>query len=157
MRPPGLDPLSVQAKLVLAERLLDDLDGIGDLDPARLEADRLLRHAVERILTQVVDLAVAVNGHLASARLGTGPSSYRDSFRLAARAGALPAELADRLLPSVGMRNVLTHEYATVDLEFVARAARTARADYRAYVTAVARWLRAEAPDPEHPGPGRSA
>ena len=141
MTPPRLDPLSVQAKLALADRLLTDLDGVGAVDAERLERDRLLRHAVERILTQLVDLAVSVNSHLAAARLGAGPSSYRESFQLAAETGAVPAELAARLLASVGLRNVLVHEYAAVDLALVARAVELARTDYRSYVVSVARWL----------------
>lgn len=142
MTPPALDAASVQAKLVLLDRLLADLDGAGEVSARRLEDDRFLRHGVERILTQLVDLAVSVNGHVAAARLGRGPSSYRESFALAADTGALTSDLAARLLPSVGLRNVLTHEYATVDLELVAAAVEPARTDYRAYVVSVARWLR---------------
>ena len=65
----------------------------------------MTRHAVERILTQLVDLAVSVNGHVAAARLGRGPATYPESFRLAAEAGLLDAQLADQLAPSSGLRN----------------------------------------------------
>lgn len=141
MTPPALDVGAVQAKLRLMRALLDDLDTAGNVDLRRLQADRMLRHAVERILTQLVDLAVAVNGHLAVARLGTGADTYRESFALAVRAQALPADLAERLSPSVGLRNVLTHEYVTVDLTLVVHAVELARTDYRSYVRAVATTL----------------
>jgi uncharacterized protein YutE (UPF0331/DUF86 family) len=138
MTPPVLDGAMLQAKLRAMRELLDDLDALPSIDLAALQADRMLRHGVERILTQLVELAVAVNGHLAVAQLGRGAATYRESFALAARAGALPADLAERLAPSVGLRNVLVHEYAAVDLRLVVAAVDQARTDYRAYVAAIA-------------------
>ena len=101
----------------------------------------MLRHAVERNLTQLVELAAAVNAHVAVARLGRGATTYRESFALAAEAGAVPRDLAERLAPSAGPQNVLVHEYAQVDLALVARGVELARSDDRTYVREVARSL----------------
>jgi uncharacterized protein YutE (UPF0331/DUF86 family) len=101
----------------------------------------MLRHAIERILSQVVDLAVSVNSHISAALLGRSSSSYRESFDLAREAGVLGPELTERLKPSVGLRNVLAHEYVEVDLAVVADAPRLALADYRDYVRSVTSWL----------------
>jgi uncharacterized protein YutE (UPF0331/DUF86 family) len=139
--PPALDTALVHAKLRAMRELLDDLDAAGPVDTARLTGDRMLRHAVERILTQLVELAAAINGHLAVGRLGRGATTYRESFTLAAQAGVVPEDLAARLAPSAGLRNVLVHEYAQVDLALVARGVELARTDYRAYVREVARRL----------------
>ena len=57
---------------------------------------------------------------------------------MAAQAGALPQELAERLAPSAGLRNVLVHEYVDVDLDQVVTAVALARTDYRSYVRAIA-------------------
>jgi Uncharacterized conserved protein len=48
--------------------------------------------------------------------LGRAPADYRTSFALAQEAGALEPELVTRLQASVGLRNVLTHEYVDIDL-----------------------------------------
>jgi uncharacterized protein YutE (UPF0331/DUF86 family) len=141
MTPPDVDAGSVHAKLRLMRQLLDDLEGAGPVTRERLEQDRLLRYAVERILTQLVELAVAINGHLAAARLGAGPADYRSSFDLAERAGALDAELAARLAGSVGLRNILVHEYVEVDLDVVVRSVGLALTGYRDYVRSIARSL----------------
>jgi uncharacterized protein YutE (UPF0331/DUF86 family) len=58
-----------------------------------------------------------------------------------ARSGVLPVELAERLAPSAGLRNILVHEYVEVDLAQVVRAAERARTDYREYVAAIAQAL----------------
>jgi len=123
--------------------LLDDLRSVRGVTAGELDRDRMTRHAVERILTQLVDLAVSVNGHVAAARLGRGPATYRDSFRLAAEAGLLDAQLADQLAPSSGLRNILTHEYVEVDLQLVAQSLERALVDYPRYVRSVAAFLAA--------------
>ena len=63
MTPRPLEPAVVQARLRLMKDLLDDLASAGDVDADRLRSDRLLLRAVERILTQLVDLAVSVTAH----------------------------------------------------------------------------------------------
>jgi uncharacterized protein YutE (UPF0331/DUF86 family) len=139
--PPNLDSDAILAKLHLLRELLDDLASIGDTPAERLSSDRLTRHAVERILTQLVDLAVSINSHVATLQLGRGPGSYRESFELAAKAGAISPDLARELAPSVGLRNILTHEYAAIDIGIVANSVPRAVESYRQYITELARFL----------------
>lgn len=150
MTPPELDVDACQQKLMLLSDLLSDLDRHGDPTGAQLRTDRDLRHIIERVLTQLVDITVATNSLLARAQGLRRPGGYRDSFLLLADAGVLPAELMDRLAPSAGMRNLLTHEYGRIDHDLVAAAVPRARADFRAYVEAVAQLLAEE----EGSGPG---
>ena len=128
-------------RLGLMRELLADLDSVGEVDARRLRDDRLTRHAVERILTRLVDLAVSINSHVAGSA-GKTPSSYRESFHAAVAAGLINVDLAQRLAPSAGLRNVLTHDYVDIDLGLVAGAVTASRRDYGEYVTAVARTLR---------------
>jgi hypothetical protein len=65
-----------------------------------------LRHAIERILSQLVELAVSINSHIVVARQGTSPTTYRQSFRDVGAIGVLPSELAARLAVAAGLRNV---------------------------------------------------
>ncbi len=141
MTPRNLDHQALHAKLHLLRDFLDDLASVGEVSADRLSDDRLARHAIERILTQLVDLAVAINGHVASVYLGRGPADYRESFELAAKAGAISTDLARELAPSVGLRNVLTHEYATIDLGIVASSVPLALDRYRRYAGQIARFL----------------
>lgn len=141
MTPPTLDFGVVQSRLSLIGQLLDDLERAGEVTVARLTSDRMLRHAVERILSQIVELAVSVNSHVSSAILARAPKNYRESFDLACSAGVLEPQLAERLKPSVGLRNVPAHENVEVDLAAVAAATHLALADYHDYVRSVSSWL----------------
>jgi uncharacterized protein YutE (UPF0331/DUF86 family) len=50
-------------------------------------------------------------------------------------------QLAKELIPSVGMRNVLVHEYVEIDLDKVAAAIPLARDGYRRYLASVAAYV----------------
>lgn len=120
---------------------LATLARIGPVTEALLLDDELLRYAVERILTQLVDTAVAINSHIAAALLGRTSDDYRSTFAAAADAGAFGPGLAARLAPSVGLRNVLIHDYTDTDLGILVASVPRALTDYRDYVTSVAQFL----------------
>lgn len=138
MSPRALDWRSVQAKLRLMQSLLDQLRSIGPVDTARMTTDPVVGLAVERVLTQLVELAFGINGHVVVARLDRAPDSYRASFALAAEAELITPGLAASLTPSVGLRNVLVHNYTQVDRQVVADAVPLALDQYGEYVRQVA-------------------
>ncbi len=136
-----IDPEIVQERLVLMTALLSDLDGVGEVTADRLERERLIRHAVERIVTQLVDLAVSINSHIIASTKGQVPATYRESFKAVADLGVIEHDLAAELAPSAGLRNILTHEYITVDLRILARSVPIAAALYKRYTNAVAKFV----------------
>ncbi len=141
MTPRRLDVDVARNKLAAIEDTCDVLASLGGIDADRLRFDPVVAAAVERLIGRLVDLAVDVNSHLAVALLGRAPSEYRESFDLMAQAGVIELAMAVRLKPSVGMRNVIVHEYVRLDLARVAAVVPEAIDAYRAYVTAVARFL----------------
>lgn len=143
MSPRDLQPAVLQSRLAQMRLLLDDLERVDTPNAFELTQDRFLRHVVEHVLVQLVQLAVAVNSHVTAAELGRSVPDYRSSFNAAAEAGLIDADLAASLAPSVGLRNVLVHEYLDVDLAVVAGAIPQAQENFAAYVTAASRWLSA--------------
>lgn len=142
MSPRDLSAAAVGVRLRLMRELLDDLAALGEVSERSLTEDRLSRRALERILTQLVDLAADINQHVVSSRTDRAPVDYRSSFDAAAELGLLPRDLADALKPSVGLRNVLVHQYVNADLRIVAAAVPLAEDQYAEYVRRVAEWLR---------------
>lgn len=129
--------------------LLDHLEGLKINGSADL-ADLGVRLQVERVVTQVVNLAVEINAHVSSTVLGRPPADYQMGFDRMVEAGWLQTDLASTLKPSVGLRNILTHEYVDTDLELVARAVPLALRDYREYFRSVASSLQAGGGSPAH-------
>lgn len=146
MTPPAVDWRALHAKLRRLQDLLDQLQSIGPVGAARLEAEPVTALAVERILTLLVDLAFSCNSHVCVARLGRAPDTYAASFALAADAGMIDSALSTALRPSAGLRNVLVHEYVDIDRSLVAAAVPLALRGYSEYVRQVARFLTSHAP-----------
>ena len=141
MTPRPVDVASVQAKLRSLDELGSALRLVGEVDGARLEQDVLLRLAVERALTQTVDLVVAVCSHVVAAETTSVPTTYRDAVRAAAEHGLISTDLARSLVAAVGLRNILVHEYTRADLSIVAAAVPVAQRDLADFVRQVASWL----------------
>lgn len=141
MTPRRLDPATIQRRLVEMRLTSVRLIELIPVSAAQLEADWRHRALVERLFERLVELAVAINSHIAAAMTGIPPDEYRASFQAAAEAGALPPDLADRLAPAAGLRNVITHDYLDTDLTLLAAGVNEAPADFNAYVVAVAGWL----------------
>ncbi len=141
MTPRRLDWQAVRPKLRQIERFVAVLESYGPITAGDLDADIRTALAIERALTLLVELAFAVNGHVAAARLGRSPDSYAESFALAAEVGVIDGELAARLRPAAGMRNVLVHAYLEVDHDIVAGSIPGAIVDFTDYARQVAAWF----------------
>jgi uncharacterized protein YutE (UPF0331/DUF86 family) len=144
--PSALNAESVQRRLVALRERLDELGQLGDITADRLEKDWMVRAAVERVLTQLVELAAQINTHIVTAAGNVPPTEYRESFAAAAEVGAISTELAAKIGPSAGLRNILVHQYLDADLEIVATSVAESITDYSAYVREVASWIRDQAP-----------
>lgn len=137
----AVNPDIVHERLVLMREMLGALDSIGPVTLDRLESDITVRLATERIFTQLVELAVAVNNHLIAQSGSIIPKSYRETFPKAAELGAVPVALAAELAPSAGLRNILFHDYVAVDRRLFAETIPVEAELYKRYVAAIAAHL----------------
>jgi uncharacterized protein YutE (UPF0331/DUF86 family) len=95
-------------------------------------ADAVILHLWQAVQI-VIDLAISVH-----VRSGLGsPPTYGDAFRGLARAGVLPAELAESLVRATGFRNAVVHAYESLDLRRVYLAAQAGPDDLRAFLAAL--------------------
>jgi uncharacterized protein YutE (UPF0331/DUF86 family) len=69
--------------------------------------------------------------------LGEVADDYKLTFPLAAKAGLISRELAEKLAPSAGTRNILVHQYLDVDPHRIVLAATLAVEQYGEYVQQV--------------------
>lgn len=78
------------------------------------------RYLVQTTAQICLDLAQ----HVISSEGYRPPEDYGDAFRSLAEHGVISDDLADRMVRLVGARNVITHLYAEVDDELLARSIR---------------------------------
>jgi uncharacterized protein YutE (UPF0331/DUF86 family) len=142
MTPRTLDVESMQAKLRMMRRMRTRLVEMGRVDRERLAEDWDLQLVAERLLTGLVDLAIAINTHLVVVERGEAPYDYSESFALVARAGVIDKSLARQLSPSVQFRNVVIHAYLDLDLDRFVAAIPLGIEQYGEYIEQVAGYLR---------------
>jgi uncharacterized protein YutE (UPF0331/DUF86 family) len=128
-----VDQASTTRRLLSLNQALQHLGAQGSLSSDALRADATLRAAVERWLQVAIEACIDLAYHVVAERGWTPPDTARGSFQTLATHGLVPAELASRLGMAAGMRNILVHEYAEVDLEVIATAVRDGLADLRAF------------------------
>lgn len=141
MTPRPLDLDMVHVRLRRIRELLADLESVGDVNESRLAQDAITRHAVERILTAIVDLAVSTAGHVIAAEQQESPLTYADAFIALGEMAAVDDSLARELAASAKMRNVLVHQYIDIDLASVAHGAARAPQLYRSFTAQLLRYL----------------
>jgi uncharacterized protein YutE (UPF0331/DUF86 family) len=92
---------------------------------------------VERLLQLMVEAATDINKYLLLQLYEINPTTNFDSFSQAGQKGIITQNLADELAKSVGMRNILVHQYKDINSTIVFSAIPKAMEQYRLYVQQV--------------------
>ncbi len=134
---------------VRVERLLRSLsDDVAYLREESLadedrRADPAWLRAVKYTFVTAIEAMVDVAQHFCATEGWGPPSTNADALRVLGRHRVLDVVLAGRLAAAVGFRNVLVHDYVTVDDGIVvARLGDLSELD--AFVAAIATWLEAD-------------
>ncbi|HXV97992.1 MAG TPA: DUF86 domain-containing protein [Anaerolineae bacterium] len=117
-------------KLTYLGQLLADLAPFEGATLAEVQAEH---YKLERIFELLVMAASDILHHLLAER-GIMPTTYRDTFRLAAEQGLIPADLAARLQDAAGMRNVLVHLYEQINYTILRDSISPALRDFEQFV-----------------------
>lgn len=104
-------------RLAELRRYLDHLYRIRSRvkDAEALEQDLSLHNDVLFSLLTVTQLVIDIAGEL-NARQGMRFETYTEAIRNLARVGAFGTELVDRLARLPGFRNIVVHDYVSLDL-----------------------------------------
>lgn len=141
MTPPAPDRATISARLRAMRETLTALEALRSIDANTLGAEPLTRAAAERLIQVVVDLSVDINAHLVTSETGAAPRTGHESFLAVAAIGAISEDLAERLAPSAGLRNILVHRYVDIRTDLVAGAIPTVLDGFADYVRQTADWL----------------
>ena len=82
-----------------------------------LNKDNIKKSALERFFQLVVDAAIGINEHIISEENLEIPNDYFGTFLILGKAGIIPMNFAQKIAPSVGLRNQLIHQYEKIDTD----------------------------------------
>lgn len=97
---------------------------------------------VERLLQLMVEAATDINKYLLVQLHKTSPAKNFDAFTEAGNKGIITKDLAGQLAQSVGLRNILVHQYKDIDNGIGFSAIPIALDQYRLYVEQVTAYIK---------------
>jgi uncharacterized protein YutE (UPF0331/DUF86 family) len=141
------------------ERRLDELsERLARLQPLRektrsdFDADPYLRDIVERNLEVAAQSCIDICHRIISLEGARKPVDYYDAILRMGELDVLPADFARHLAPLAGFRNVLVHEYLTVDWDEVYGALHRLE-DLERFAEYIRVWLKQRVPSQNVAGP----
>lgn len=110
-----VDPKRVRSKFGTLEADLSDLAVRQDVGKQEYRTDRDIQAIVERRFQTAIQACLDVAAHVVAAEGYREPADYGDLFRILEEEGVVSSNVAERMVEMAGFRNVLAHEYATID------------------------------------------
>lgn len=110
---------TVLARLEALNQYLSELEQFRSLTRAEFLGDLRNYRTVERDFQLAAQAAIDIASHILAADFPHRPEGYREVIEILGKVGVLPPDLADRLAGVASFRNILIHEYLTVDLDIV--------------------------------------
>jgi uncharacterized protein YutE (UPF0331/DUF86 family) len=108
------------------ERRLDELSErlarlapLTDKQRTEFDQDPYLRDIVERNLHMAAQCCIDISHRIISLEKARKPVDYHDAILRMGELGVLPPDFARHLAPLAGLRNILVHEYLSVDWDQV--------------------------------------
>jgi len=132
---------SVTERLKELDVVLALLRRYADKTPADLQADLALRWIVERGLLAGATLIFDVADHILAAHFTLYPQTYRESLERLRDRGVISPSLWEKMATFAGLRNILAHEYMTIDIPKVHRQFLRALETFPQFQREVQEWL----------------
>ena len=129
------------SKLREYQRFLNELQTTSIED---LTSDFKTRGAVERYLQVSIECIVDIGNEIISSLQLQRPERYRDIPIILAEAKIIPKIFAEKIASMIGFRNLLVHDYASMDLNLVYEFLQTRLPDFEAFTKYIAKWLEKE-------------
>jgi uncharacterized protein YutE (UPF0331/DUF86 family) len=105
----------VMARLAHLGNVIRDLERLRALPSLARKTDSVANLALERAMQVAAEAVFDIGHHVLAGRGLDVPATYREVLPALARAGVIDAALLGRLEGLAGLRNILVHDYLTVE------------------------------------------
>lgn len=103
--------------------------------------DPVLKGALERYLQLSAEAAIDIGEIIISAKSWENPLFYSDVFMILGEKKVIPKKLAESFVSIAKFRNILVHDYTTIDLEKMYHYLQKDLDDFKKFITAIAKFL----------------
>lgn len=141
-----IDEKLVKEKISLIQKDLAELSRFKNLSFEEIAQNYDTHKIVERILEVVINEAIDINQHLiVEAGRGDLPFDFRESFLRLSEIGVYPKNFAQEISKSVGLRNILVHQYRELDEQIFYQSIKDCLSQYVKYCDYIRKFLTAKA------------
>ena len=135
------DQETILVRLDALKNYLHELDHYAQYSFEDLKADFVKYRATQHSLLLAAQAIVDIAMHIVAGDLGVAVESYRQAVVELGNKGVIEVELATRLAPFAGFRNILVHDYLVVDPAIVNDILMNGRSDMREFGRQIATYL----------------
>lgn len=137
-----IDRAMVERKLLAIQNDLAKLGEYRDVSFEDIAKDYWKHKAVERVIEVIINGAIDINQHLiVKSGRGELPFDFKESFLLLVKLGVFPEEFAKKISDSVGLRNILVHQYRKLDEQLFYASITDCLRQYTRYCGYITRYL----------------
>jgi len=131
----------IESKLEHIVEYVKRLDIVLGYSDEEISSDFFKLHTLERLIQLIVDEMVDINTHFIRYSDAKTPDDFQSTFRILAEMDILPFDFAERIAPTVGLRNRLVHRYEEIKPELLIGAAKKEKDDFKEYIRYIRRAL----------------
>lgn len=128
-------------KLNVIKNYLAELGSIFEFSNEEILKDGLKLHTTERLFQLIVDAVIDVNHHFIRELKLKIEEDLQSTFSSLVEGKILSQDLADRMSPSVGQRNLIVHGYEKLDKNLFMRNLRNGYNDFYTYIEFINNFL----------------
>lgn len=114
-----VDRAIMQRKLATLSEYRAQLQEYAAITVEAYRADWKTQRIVERTLQMMIELCADISGHVISDNGWSTPGTYGDTFSVLGEHNVLTPEQAAVMVKMAKFRNIVVHQYETVDAEIV--------------------------------------
>jgi uncharacterized protein YutE (UPF0331/DUF86 family) len=109
----------VAARLKRLQQYLKTLHEVKTFDIQRFKSDPFIHGTAERNLHLAIECLLDIGNHIIADRGYRKPDTYAEIIEVLAQEGVVSQKLCQHMAGMAAFRNVLVHDYVTLDLEVV--------------------------------------
>ena len=112
-------PVIIENKISAVKKYLDILKRYKKYSREEIEHNVDIRGAVERYLYLVAQATIDLAEAVVAYKKFRKPTSMSETFSILNEEGIIPLELSENLIKMTGFRNVMAHDYETINYDIV--------------------------------------
>ena len=137
-----VDKALVMRKITELELYLGQIGEFAAIGLEEYQGDWKTQRVVERTLQMLIETCADIANHIVSDNRMRTPTSYADTFRVLVENAVISAELFSVMENMAKFRNVVVHQYESVDAEIVILVLRKHLGDFSMFKDAIISFLK---------------